>query len=255
MYRSIIKHLSLVTCLLSISSYVSAQSKLDSIQYLNEIVITNNRITGDVIPVQTLSGELLGKLSAHNVADALRFFSGVQLKDYGGIGGLKTVNIRSMGSRHVGVFYDGIKIGNAQNGVVDLGRFSLDNMEAISLYNGQKSSIFEPAKDFASASSIYLIAKTPRYKGNKRYNITALFRAGSFGVVNPSVLWEQKLSVIGACNLQDICNLLSLSRFHLTCKYVYFYLLYRNTIPPVNQSGVICLLSESKICLYIGWLE
>jgi vitamin B12 transporter len=31
------------------------------------------------------------------VADALRYFSGLQLKDYGGVGGIKTVNIRSMG--------------------------------------------------------------------------------------------------------------------------------------------------------------
>lgn len=58
------------------------------------------------------------------------------------MGGLKTVNIRSMGTNHVGVFYDGIELGNAQNGTVDLGRFSLDNMEAVTLYNGQKSAIF-----------------------------------------------------------------------------------------------------------------
>lgn len=89
-------------------------------------------------PVQILSGKELEKLNVYSVADALRYFSGVQIKDYGGIGGLKTVNIRSMGSHHVGVFYDGIELGNAQNGVVDLGRFSLDNMEVISLYNGQK---------------------------------------------------------------------------------------------------------------------
>lgn len=66
----------------------------------------------------------------------------MQIKDYGGVGGLKTVNIRSMGTNHVGVFYDGIELGNAQNGTVDLGRFSLDNMEAVTLYNGQKSAIF-----------------------------------------------------------------------------------------------------------------
>lgn len=41
----------------------------------------------------------------------------------------------------MGVFYDGIELGNAQNGVIDLGRFSLDNMEAVTLYNGQKSAI------------------------------------------------------------------------------------------------------------------
>lgn len=58
------------------------------------------------------------------------------------MGGLKTVNIRSMGTNHVGVFYDGIELGNAQNGTVDLGRFSLDNMEAVTLYNGQKVLFF-----------------------------------------------------------------------------------------------------------------
>lgn len=47
-----------------------------------------------------------------------------------------------MGTNHVGVFYDGIQLSNAQNGQVDLGMFSLDNMQAISLYNGQKSQIF-----------------------------------------------------------------------------------------------------------------
>lgn len=78
-------------------------------------------------PVQILSGKELEKLNVYSVADALRYFSGVQIKDYGGIGGLKTVNIRSMGSHHVGVFYDGIELGNAQNGVVDLGRFSLSH--------------------------------------------------------------------------------------------------------------------------------
>ena len=41
------------------------------------------------------------------VADAVRRFAGVQLKDYGGAGGLKTVNVRGLGSEHVGVFIDG----------------------------------------------------------------------------------------------------------------------------------------------------
>lgn len=99
-----------------------------------------------------------------------------------------------MGSQHVGVFYDGIEIGNAQNGVVDLGRFSLDNMEAISLYNGQKSAIFQPAKHFASASSIYMTTKTPDFKAARKYGMKATFKTGAFDLVNPSILWNQKLS-------------------------------------------------------------
>ena len=106
-----------IGCFLSMALLLSAQSKLDSLHHLNEVVVTA-RINKEVIPVQSLSGDKLEKLAAHSVADAIRYFSGVQIKDYGGIGGLKTVNIRSMGTNHVGVFYDGIELGNAQNGVI-----------------------------------------------------------------------------------------------------------------------------------------
>ena len=42
--------------------------------------------------------------SITSVADAIRYFSGVQLKDYGGVGGIKTINVRSLGSAHTAVF-------------------------------------------------------------------------------------------------------------------------------------------------------
>ncbi|MBO5595733.1 MAG: Plug domain-containing protein, partial [Bacteroidales bacterium] len=70
------------------------------------------------------------------VADLLRSFTGVQVKDYGGAGGLKTVNVRSLGSEHIGIFLDGIQVDNAQNMQVDLGRFSTEGLGSVSLYNG-----------------------------------------------------------------------------------------------------------------------
>ncbi len=148
----------------------------------------------EILPAQVLSGEELERLNSQSVADALRYFSGVQIKDYGGIGGLKTINIRSMGSQHVGVFYDGIQIGNAQNGVVDLGRYSLDDLEEISLYNGQKSEIFQPAKDFGSSGSIYLQSKVPSFKGNRKTNLVVRFKNSSIDLFNPSFRLEQKIS-------------------------------------------------------------
>ncbi len=157
-------------------------------------VILFKRDLKDVIPAQTLTGEDLQRLSSVSVADALRYFSGVQIKDYGGIGGLKTINVRSLGSQHVGVFYDGIQLGNAQNGLVDLGRYSLDDIEAISLYNGQKSEIFQPAKDFASASAIYLQSKTPSFAGDKKTNLSIRLKNSTIQLFNPSFRLEQKLS-------------------------------------------------------------
>lgn len=188
--------LSLFTTVPAISqSRVRHQTSLsDTLLKLKEVTIYSNRMQKKMSPVQILSGKELEKLNVYSVADALRYFSGVQIKDYGGTGGLKTVNIRSMGSHHVGVFYDGIELGNAQNGVVDLGRFSLDNMEVISLYNGQKSAIFQPAKDYSSASAIYMQTRKPLFKGEKKNNLNIGVKGGSFSTINPSLLWEHRFN-------------------------------------------------------------
>lgn len=193
-----------------------AQNRLDSLQRLDEVVVTAKALSKEVIPVQQLAGAQLQRLGAHNVADAIRYFSGVQIKDYGGVGGLKTVNIRSMGTNHVGVFYDGIELGNAQNGTVDLGRFSLDNMEAVTLYNGQKSALLQPAKDFASAGSIYLQSRTPRFAAGERQHVKSTFKTGSFGVVNPSIVWDRRLN-------ERISSSVSAEYMYTTGRYKFTY--------------------------------
>lgn len=170
-----------------------AQNKTDTIYELDDFVVTAKSFR-EVIPVQKLSGKELKSLNSFSVADAIRYFSGVQLKDYGGIGGLKTINIRSMGSHHVGIFYDGIQLGNAQNGQIDLGKYSLDNIDEISIYNGQKSDIFQPAKDFSTSGSVYIRSRTPRFEYGKHHNLKAVVKTGSFNLVNPSVLYEYKIN-------------------------------------------------------------
>lgn len=174
---------------------ISAKESADSLaRKLREVVVTADKPVKDIIPAQTLSGEELRRLNSNSVADALRYFSGVQVKDYGGVGGIKTVNIRSMGTNHTGVVYDGVELGNAQNGQIDLGQFSLDNIEGISLYNGQKSEILQPAKDFGSAGSIYMRTRQPRFADGETFHARATVRAGSFDLINPSALVELKLA-------------------------------------------------------------
>ena len=171
----------------------TAQSKLDSIQHVREIVVVSRPAMREVVPSQKLNGELLEQLNTHSVADALRYFSGIQLKDYGGVGGIKTVNIRSMGTHHLGISYDGIQLGNAQNGQIDLGQFSLDNVEEITLYNGQKSAIFQPASDFGNAGAIYIRTKAPEFSMHN-YKLRFKTQYGSSDMFRFSTLWEQKLS-------------------------------------------------------------
>ncbi len=185
----------LLCCLLGAGSLVQAVAvePVDSVA-LPEVMVTAKRPNEEVIPVQRLSGKDLERLNSNSVADALRYFSGVQVKDYGGVGGIKTVNIRSMGTNHTGVVYDGVALGNAQNGQIDLGQFSLDNVEAISLYNGQKSEILQPARDFGNAGSVYMQTRVPVFEEGRNYNARATMRFGSFDLFNPSALVELQLS-------------------------------------------------------------
>lgn len=185
-----------LTALLFCSSIAVAKTATDTIptQHLKEVEVTATKPQEETIPVQTLTGEELTRLNSNSVADALRYFAGVQVKDYGGVGGIKTVNIRSMGTNHTGVVYDGVQLGNAQNGQIDLGQFSLDNIEALSLHNGQKSALLQPARDFGNAGTVYLRTRTPVFEEGETYHARAAVRFGSFDLLNPSVLVELKLA-------------------------------------------------------------
>ena len=118
-----VKRLFFILCcaLCACSAFAISEAELDSLYarfQIEEVEVTARALTKDVIVPQTLQGVELRRLNALTVADALRYFSGVQLKDYGGVGGIKTINIRSMGSQHAAVYYNGVQLGNAQNGQV-----------------------------------------------------------------------------------------------------------------------------------------
>ena len=192
------------------------RESLDSMQHVAEVVVTQQLTYREVIPHQSLKGEALQRLSSLSVADALRYFSGVQLKDYGGVGGLKTVNVRSMGSHHVGVFYDGVEVGNAQNGVVDLGQFSLDNVEEVSLYNGQKSAIFQPATEFGNAGSVYIRTRRPKFSEGEHRHLRLQTRVASSDMLRLSSLWEERISA-------SLCSSLNAEVLSSSGKYKFRY--------------------------------
>ena len=152
-------HYIILLFFIAISTHAQT-SRLDSVHTIRDVAVVGVR-PHYLTPSQTLSGAALQDLSTTSVADALKYFSGVQIKDYGGLGGLKTVNVRSLGSQHVGVYLDGIRITNAQNGQIDLGRYSLSNMESVALYNANRNERLQSASEYASAATVYLQTRRP----------------------------------------------------------------------------------------------
>ena len=164
---------------------------------IQEITVTEKlkpSETRSTTPLQVLSSEKIIKLNALQVSDAVKLFSGVMVKDYGGIGGLKTISVRSLGANHTAVSYDGISVTDCQTGQIDIGRFSLDNIEVLSLSSGQGDNIFQPAQLFASASTLNIQSKKPSFELNKKISGKISMKLGSFGMINPSIRVEGKLS-------------------------------------------------------------
>ncbi|MDO9152619.1 MAG: TonB-dependent receptor [Paludibacter sp.] len=152
-------------------------------------------------PVQVYSEKEIGTLNALNITDVAKYFSGVTIKDYGGIGGMKTVSFRGMGTQYTGVSYDGIMMSDIQSGQIDLGRFSLDNISEISLTNGQPNDIFQSARMFSSGGVLCLKTKLLDYDKNKSFEGKISLKTGSFGFLNPSFFLAKNFGKKWAFNL------------------------------------------------------
>jgi vitamin B12 transporter len=69
-----------------------AQNRTDSIRTLQKVTVTGEKNPNPfaaIVPVQVLNHEALQEINAESIAGAAKYFSGVLIKDYGGVGGLR----------------------------------------------------------------------------------------------------------------------------------------------------------------------
>lgn len=179
---------------------IQAQEKGDSItgkvHKIDEVTVTARRPPAKVTtgsPVQLINKEDIKNLGLQNMADAVRRFAGTNVRDYGGIGGLKTVSIRNLGAAHAAVSYDGVVVSNSQAGQIDIGRFSLDNVSSLSLAIGQDENLLQPARLYASAGVLSIETEKPVFENGKSSLSQIQIRGGAFGYIAPSIRRWQKL--------------------------------------------------------------
>lgn len=160
----------------------------------SSILIRSSLVTGEFTD-EKAAGNIVGRerlASSPSLADAIRGFTGLQIKDYGGVGGLKTINVRSLGSEHTAVMIDGIAVENAQNMQIDLGRFAPESFSSALLRTGG-SSMLLTAKEAGSGAVLSLKSAEPQFEGRKN-NFKLRLRGGSFGTISPSLTWNSKIS-------------------------------------------------------------
>lgn len=189
------------TTLAALLSSLSVKSQqTDSVAVITH-KISNVTVVGNIssantlsaVPFQTLSAEQISALGITDMADAVRRFAGVSVKDYGGIGGLKTVSVRNMGAAHTAVSYDGVAVGNTQAGQIDIGRFPLDNVAMMSLVVGQSDNLLQAARLFASAGVLNITTIRPEFNAGRSNSVNVKLETGSFGLADASVRIAQRV--------------------------------------------------------------
>lgn len=146
-----------------------------------------------ITPLQSIDKQQIEIMPAENVGDAIKTFSGAVVKDYGGIGGLKTVMVRSLGAQHTSVYVDGVPLSETSSGQIDLGKIHLENVDNLSLTIGQQSVLCQSARLYSAASVINISHVVPKFDG-KTTNIKSAIKIGSFGQINPYVSVQQQLT-------------------------------------------------------------
>ena len=136
-------------------------------------------------PTHRLDAGKMLETGVTDIGDAMRRLPGVNLRDYGGSGGMKTVSVRGLGTQHTGVVYDGAILSDVQGGQIDLSRYALDNLASLVLNIGDSDDIFMPARALTSASTLSInTLRSPDMIGT-RPELTVRMRAGSFTTLNP----------------------------------------------------------------------
>ncbi len=165
-------------------------------QELTPVVVTKGKrpsATLSQAPVQVVDSKQMERSGALLLSDAVKQMAGVTLRDYGGVGGMKTVSARGLGSQFSTLSIDGVAVNDAQNGQVDLGRYLLAGSAFVSLSNGQQDEMLLSARATAAGSVINMETREPSFLPGERTHLRLGTEVGSFGMLSPSLSIDRRL--------------------------------------------------------------
>ena len=141
---------------------------------LDEIVVIASkfpeRLLDSVASVEVITKEEIETAQAKNLAEILSAVSGLEISDYGNVGGIKSVSIRGSSPEQVLVMLDGRPMNDPQSGKIDLGQIPANIIEKIEIYRGPASAVYGAN---ALGGAINIITK--KGEGESRGEVKANF--------------------------------------------------------------------------------
>ncbi len=166
-----------------------ALGQMDSLHLLTPIIVEEKALISPKNtsnPVYTLDQEQLERSNTTTLADAVKTLPGVYLKDFGGIGGLKTLSLRGLDAKYTRILIDGIPIIDAQMGQIDLSTYPVAQFSSMSLALLEPSGTLLPASAYNGVNFLSLqpSTSTPKNGLDLQFGV----KMGSFGLFQPHLL-------------------------------------------------------------------
>ncbi len=119
------------------------------------------------------------EINTNNLSGVLQYQPGILIRDYGGLGGLKTISVRGTNSMQTLITFEGIRLNSSQTSMIDLNKIPISIIDEIQIFKGGSSSI-SGSNSIAGVINL----ETKKYIENDALNLKISY--GSFNEIEAS---------------------------------------------------------------------
>ncbi len=133
------------------------------------------RTLGEPQPLSVVSRDQIAGVGAVDLSDAVAYAPGVFVKQYGGLGGLRTVSLRGTTAQQSVILIDGVRYRGSASGAFDLGAIPADALERVEIVRGGNAALY-------GANAVGgVINVVTRRAVNQPFAVSASAASGTFG--------------------------------------------------------------------------
>ena len=166
-------------------------------QNLEEVHVTDLLLRAPISNGYKLNREELLRKQAEDLGDLLKSFPGITLRNYGGLGGLKTISARGINGTHTGIIVDGFLLQNVQTGQIDLGNVQVENSTEIKFSYSMDEQKLQPVSAYLNASNLWIETFENQFSEDT-LQLRFTSKLGSYGQLDDylSAKWNRKRSYV-----------------------------------------------------------